>query len=72
MTKMNYSKLLGRIKECEYTQKTIAKKIGVSEGQFSQKLNGVYEFKQTEMNNLCEVLSIPAEEIGDYFFSPVS
>lgn len=72
MIKMNYSKLLGRIKERGFTQKTLAPVIGISEGQLSQKLNGNYAFKQTEIQMLCQALDIQSDAIGEYFFSPES
>ena len=34
MPTMDYSKLKGRIKECGFTQKSLAEEIGTSEGQF--------------------------------------
>lgn len=70
MPKMDYSKLLGRIKELGHTQKSVAEAVKMSEGQFCQKLAGNYPFKQTDIQNLCEYLGIPAQEIGDYFFKP--
>ena len=69
---MDYSKLSGRIKECGYTQKSLAEAAGISEGQFCQKLSGKYAFKQTEIHNICDLLGIEATEIGAYFFSPGS
>lgn len=72
MPTMDYSKLRGRIKECGYTQKSLAEPIGISEGQFCQKLTGKYPFKQTEIDRICDCLTISAEEIGPYFFCPVS
>ena len=70
MPKMDYSKLLGRIKELGYTQKSVAYAIKMSEGQFCQKLSGNYPFKQTDIQNLCEFLEIPIHDIGTYFFKP--
>lgn len=69
MPKMDYSKLLGRIKERGHTQKSTAEAVKMSEGQFCQKLAGNYPFKQTDIQNLCEFLGISAHEIGDYFFT---
>jgi len=68
MLKMDYSKLLGRIKELGYTQESVAAATKMSESQFCQKLSGNYPFKQTDIQNLCECLKIPIEEIGTYFF----
>ena len=69
MPKMDYSKLLGRIKEYNLTQKSLAEKIHISESHFCQKIGGNYPFKQTEIQRICEELQIPASEIGLYFFA---
>lgn len=69
MQTMDYSKLLGRIKEYGHTQKSIAKEAGISESHFCQKLSGSYPFKQSDIQKLCELLNIPANEIGNYFFT---
>lgn len=44
MPTMDYSKLKGRIKECGFTQKSLAEEIGTSESQFCLKLTGKYPF----------------------------
>lgn len=66
----DYSKLLGRIKECGYTQETLAKKIGITESSMSLKLNNKAHFKQKEIRLICRVLKISDSEIGVYFFTP--
>jgi DNA-binding XRE family transcriptional regulator len=65
----NYSKLLGRIKECGYTQERLAKEINKSEYTISAKINNRGFFSQAEMDSICKVLDIPSTEIGTYFFS---
>mgnify|MGYP000686358464 CR=1 FL=1 len=69
MPTMDYSKLRGRIKECGYTQKSLAEAIEISESHFSQKLTGNYPFTQKE---ICDALKISVSEIGAFFFSPES
>lgn len=69
MPMMDYSKLLGRIKECGHTQKSVAKAAGISESHFCQKLSGNYPFKQSDIQKLCALLDIPACAIGEYFFT---
>lgn len=64
----NYAKLLGRIRECGLTQRELAKKIGISEGTLSAKLNNQFAFTVTEMNSIRRVLDIQKQEIGVYFF----
>ncbi|WP_417405989.1 DUF739 family protein [Hominenteromicrobium sp.] len=68
MPEINYNPLRGKIRECGLTQKECAAKIGLSEGQLNRKLAGEYNFKQSEIHNLCDLLDIDAKEIGYYFF----
>ncbi len=65
----DFSKLLGRIKECGYTQESLAKAIGKDKSTLSSKLNNKGEFKAGEMDDICRVLDISNDEIGDYFFA---
>ena len=65
----DYSKLLGRIKEKGFTQETLAKRIGITPGVMSIKLNNQSHFKQREIFAICEALEIAISEIGDYFFT---
>lgn len=65
----NYSKLLGKIKECGLTQEQLAKEIGVNKATLSAKLNNKFNFNTDEMDAICEVLDISPEEIGSYFFA---
>lgn len=67
--KFNYSKLLGRIKECGFTQAQLAKAIGVNKGTLSAKLNNQFAFTTIEMLAICKVLQIPVSEIHEYFFA---
>lgn len=67
--KFNYAKLLGRIRECGFTQEQLAKAIGISKGTLSAKLNNQFYFYSKEMYDICTVLNIPIIEIGEYFFA---
>lgn len=71
MPKMDYSKLLGRMKEKGYTQKSVAGEIGVSESHLCQKMAGRYVFTQKDIQNICDLLDINGEDIGTYFFTPI-
>lgn len=66
----DYSKLLGRIKECGYTQESLAKRIGIAESSMCLKLNNKADFKKIEVFLICEALEIKIHEIGVYFFTP--
>ena len=67
--KKNYSKLLGKIKECGLTQEKLAKAIGKNKSTLSVKINGQFSFTAKEIDDICRVLNISNEEIGDYFFA---
>lgn len=66
---MDYKKLLGRIKAQGMTQSDVDQKIGVSATTLNKKLRGHTEFTQSEICDLCTVLSIPDSEIPTYFFT---
>lgn len=65
----DYSKLLGKIKECGFTQETLAKHIGIAESSMCLKLNNKAYFRQPEVSLICEALKIETGEIGVYFFT---
>lgn len=66
---LNYAKLNWKIAEVCGTQGKLAKAIGLSEHTVSKKLNQSSEFKTSEIMKIAEVLGIPSDEIGDYFFT---
>lgn len=64
----DYSKLLGRLREMGLTQSDLAGKIGISEASLNLKLKNKSPFKQCEISEISEVLSIPNAKIETYFF----
>ena len=66
--KFNHSKLLGRIKECGYTQKSLADAIKMNNGTLSVKLNNGSFFSSEEMIKIAKVLDISPCDFGEYFF----
>lgn len=72
MPEMNYNELRGKIRDCGLTQKEVAARIGLSEGQFNRKLAGEFVFRQDEIEKLTKLLAIDAIEIARYFFTPKS
>lgn len=66
--KFDYSKLLGRIRECRYTQDRLCKKIGLGLTSFNLSLNNKREFRQAEIVSICNALDIPLEDASSYFF----
>ena len=69
MSKFNYAKLLGKIKECGLTQEQLAKAIKINKSTLSAKLNGQYSFSTKEIDSICRELNISNDEIGAYFFT---
>ena len=65
---MDYSRLRGRIREKVGTEGTLASSIGRSHSWLSAALNGKAVFEQTDIWAICEMLDIPRDEVGDYFF----
>lgn len=65
----NYSKLLGRMKECQYTQRELSKVIGISEGSLIRKLKNKGQFGQDEIMKISIALDIPLSQCEQYFFA---
>jgi len=66
----DYSKLLGLMKEKNFTQKELCKAISISENSFTNKLKGRSNFASPEIEKICNVLEISNKSIGKYFFTP--
>lgn len=66
----DFSKLRGRIKQILGSETNFAKKINLSAASLSYTFNGKRAFTSTEIQRACDedVLDIPMEEIGEYFF----
>ena len=67
--KFDYTKLIGKIIEREYTLETFAKTLEISLYTLSLKLSNKANFKQHEMQKIREALGFDANEIGEYFFT---
>ena len=65
----DFSKLLGRIKECGFTQEQLAKEIRMTKTTLNLKLNNKANFTLPEMEKIRKVLCIAVEEVGAYFFT---
>lgn len=64
----DYSKLLGKIREKGFTQVSLAEALGISETTLNLSLGNKRAFKQDEILKVCDILSIPLENVTDYFF----
>lgn len=67
--KFNYSKLLGRMRECGFTQERLATAIGINKYTLNTKLNNKFSFSQEEILAICKVLSIPVCDISEFFYA---
>lgn len=68
MTEFKYAKLRGRIREKYGTEGKFAKALNITPMSVSRKFNGKTQFSSNEIRLWCELLNIPVEESGDYFF----
>ena len=69
MTKYNYSKLLGKMRERGLTQETLALQCGVELSTLNRKLRGRGEWKQGEIIKACDAVGIDYADIPVYFFA---
>ena len=65
----NHSKLLGKMRECGYTQEKLAEALQMNKGTLNAKLKNKSHFTADEMDNICNLLNIASAEIGIYFFT---
>ena len=65
---MKYRKLKGRIVEICGSQREFCKIAGITESLLSRKLNGMCAITQDDVYSWANILKIPAQDIGIYFF----
>ncbi len=66
---MDYKRLKLKIKEVFDTQEAFAKAMGMSQTALNQRLNGVVEWKTSDIAKACDLLNIPLTEAHLYFFT---
>lgn len=64
----DYGQLLWRIGQAFGTQKAFCEAAGISTNTLKNYINGTTPMPSTFINKACELLQIPIEEIGFYFF----
>ena len=57
------------MKNNHYPISKMAKDLGISRQCFFKKINGITEFKQTEILNICKRLSLSNEQMYQIFFA---
>lgn len=67
----DYDALLNRMDEYRYSQSRLAKDMPISRTSMSTKMNNHGVFTQWEIRRICQLLEIPDEEVGKYFFAKV-
>lgn len=67
----NFSKLRGKMRELNKTNKDMADMLNVSETTFSYKLNNIRPFTNEELDLIIENLGILPFEINQYFFTKI-
>ena len=66
---MDLKNLNNKIDEINIPITTIAEKIGISRQSLYLKLNGLCDFKVSEINSLCDILRLTSEEKSLIFFT---
>ena len=69
MADFKYLKLRARIKEKFGTEGNFAEALGISQISLSRKFNDKVQFSSNDIRLWCELLEIPLEESGLYFFA---
>lgn len=59
---INTLALRGRMAGKGYTQKSLAKELGMNKNTLGNKINGVSQFNVEEVNAVCEILGIESAE----------
>ena len=57
------------MRECGFTQESVAEEIHVNKATLNAKLNNKGNFTAPEMDAISKLLGISKEEIGAYFFA---
>jgi len=65
----DYSKLLGRLREKGFTQDNLADVLQLSRPTIWTRLSSKTEFRQKEIEKICNFLDIPIADVSAYFFA---
>lgn len=64
-----YAKLRGRIKEKYGTECKFSEALGITQMSLSRKFSGKTQFSSNDIKRMSDLLDIPLEEAGQYFFA---
>ena len=66
-----FQELRARSYRLGYRDSDLADKLGLSRPSISSRMTGKKPWRPEEIATLCDLLGIPREEIGEYFFPEV-
>lgn len=69
MQAINKNKLRAKWTEKGFLQSDVAKMLGLSNTGFSKKMNDKSDFSLTEIQTLCSLLNLSAEDRDSIFFA---
>ena len=69
MDNFKYAKLRARIREKFGTEGRFAEALGITPISVSRKFNDKTQLSSEDIKIWCELLEIPIEEVGSYFFA---
>ena len=62
MSTMDANKLKGKIIEAGFSQRSLAKELGMSKNTLNSKVNGKIPFNTVEIRRLCDILNIDSND----------
>lgn len=65
-----FKRLRVRFVECDLKQNEVAKASGMAPSTLCSRMQGKQPFTAWEIQRVAEVLGIPREQIGEFFFEP--
>ena len=66
-----FKHLRGRFVELDLKQSEVAKAAGMAPSTLCSRMQGKQPFTAWEIQRVAEVLGIPREQIGEFFFEPL-
>jgi len=67
--KKQFLKLKARLVEKGLRQSDLAKRLGISVQALNRKLNGISDFRLSELEEIAKALDIDEHQYNEYFFS---
>lgn len=65
-----FKRLRVRFVECDLKQNEVARAAGMAPSTLCSRMQGKQPFTAWEISRIAEVLNIPREQIGEFFFEP--